>query len=144
LKKFSSFFNNLIFNIFEQALSSWYGITIKRKINMNTYFFIAKFFIVLFCLSNVLYAQDSANQLMQAIGENNVEKVKKLLESGADSDWTALMFAAMRGDVESVKNLVDAKADVNSKTKDGETPLRRATALEYFEKELTRLCYVKG
>jgi ankyrin repeat protein len=43
------------------------------------------------------------------------------------------MFAAMRGDIENVKNLVDAKADVNSKTKDGETPIQRATALEYKE-----------
>jgi hypothetical protein len=48
-------------------------------------------------------------------------------------DWTALMFATMRGDVESVKNLIDAKADVNSRTTDGETPLRRATELEYKE-----------
>jgi ankyrin repeat protein len=43
------------------------------------------------------------------------------------------MFAAMRGDVESVKNLICAKADINSKTKDGETALQGATALEYKE-----------
>ena len=76
---------------------------------------------------------------MTAIYSGYPELAKLLIDSGADvkikadSDWTALMFAAMRGDVESVKNLVDAKADVNSKNKNGETPLQRATALEYKE-----------
>jgi len=43
------------------------------------------------------------------------------------------MFATMRGDVESVNNLIDAKADINARTTDGETPLQRATELEYNE-----------
>ena len=76
---------------------------------------------------------------MSAIYDSQPGLAKMLIDAGADVnlkgdlDWTALMFAAMRGDVESVKNLVDAKADVDSKTKDGETPLQRAAALEYKE-----------
>ena len=43
--------------------------------------------------------------------------------------WSALMFAAMHGDLKSVEYLIHAKADVNIKTKDGETPLERAELL---------------
>lgn len=76
---------------------------------------------------------------MTAIYAGHPALAKLLIDSGADIkikavlDWTALMFAAMRGDVESVKNLIDARADVNSKTTDGETPFQIAIELEYKE-----------
>ena len=44
--------------------------------------------------------------------------------------WTALMFAAMHGNTEIAKMLIDAGADVNIKTKDGETPLQRAEKID--------------
>jgi ankyrin repeat protein len=83
--------------------------------------------------------KEGKTPLMSAIYDSQPDMAKMLIDKGADvnikgdSDWTALMFAAMRGDVESVKNLIDANVNVNSKTKDGETPLQRATALEYKE-----------
>ncbi len=40
------------------------------------------------------------------------------------------MFASMLGEKESIKNLIIAKADVNLKTKEGETPLQRAVKLD--------------
>ena len=43
------------------------------------------------------------------------------------------MFAAMKGDAESVKNLLAAGADVNPKTTDNETPLQRAKKLGFTE-----------
>jgi len=85
--------------------------------------------------------EEGKNPLMTAIYAGHPELAKLLIDLGADVkmkasaslDWTALMFATMRGDVESVKNLIVAKADVNSRTTDGETPLQRATELEYKE-----------
>ena len=76
---------------------------------------------------------------MMAIYSTHPVVAKILINAGADvnikgkADWTALMFAVMRGDVENVKNLIAAGADVNTHTKDGETPLQRAEALEYNE-----------
>ena len=74
-----------------------------------------------------------------AIYTAHPEVAKLLINAGADvntkanSDWTALMFAAMRNDIENVKNLIAAKADINSKTITGETPLQRAAALDHKE-----------
>jgi ankyrin repeat protein len=62
--------------------------------------------------------------------------VKFLLENGADPDlqeengWTALMFAAMHGDLASVNHLIEAGCDVNLKTNDGESPLERARKVQ--------------
>lgn len=85
--------------------------------------------------------EEGKTPLMTAIYEGHPELAKLLIDFGADVkikakaslDWTALMFATMRGDVESVKNLINAKADINSETIDGETPLQRATELENKE-----------
>ena len=88
-----------------------------------------------------LNSQDKQGKtaLMRAIYNSHPEVAKLLIDAGADvnikgdSDWTALMFAAMRGDVASINNLIAADADVNSKTKNGDSPLQRATELEYTE-----------
>jgi len=60
-----------------------------------------------------------------------------LIDAGAhvneqeNNGWTALMFAVMHGDTESVETLIKAEADVNLKTLNGETPLKRAKLLEH-------------
>ena len=62
--------------------------------------------------------------------------VNYLIEKGVDvntkepNGWSALMFATMLGETESVEILVKAGADVNAKTKDGETALQRAEKIE--------------
>lgn len=103
-----------------------------------------------------LQDRDGRTALMMAIYTSHPKIAKLLIDSGADvnikassdrpssmySGWTALMLAAMRGDVASVENLLAAKADVNSKTSEGETPLQRATALEY--KDIERLLKEAG
>jgi len=64
------------------------------------------------------------------------ETAKMLIDAGAHvneqeiNGWTALMFAVMHGDMESVENLIEADADVNLKTLNGETPLKGAKLLE--------------
>ena len=48
--------------------------------------------------------------------------------------WTPLLMAIKSGNSESVRILIEAKADVNSKTDKGETPLQKA--LEFENKEI--------
>ena len=61
--------------------------------------------------------------LIDATESNNKEEVKRLLQSGADINqedgdgWTALIVAAMNGNIEIAELLVRSNADVNVKTK---------------------------
>ena len=61
------------------------------------------------------------------------------MEKGADVDaqepngWSALMFTSMLNDLLTIENLILAGANVNIKTNEGETSLKRAEALEYPE-----------
>lgn len=67
--------------------------------------------------------------LQLATSHNQKELVEMLLAYGADVNsggrkgFTALHFAALRGNVEIGKMLIEKGADVNMKTKDGVTPL---------------------
>ena len=51
---------------------------------MKTYLPIIKIVIFLICFFHLLWAQDSNNQFMQAIGKGNIEEVKKILDSGSN------------------------------------------------------------
>jgi ankyrin repeat protein len=59
-----------------------------------------------------------------------------LASKGADvnakepNGWAPLMFAAMHGNTECIKILLEAGADVNTTTNDGETPLQRAEKIQ--------------
>lgn len=73
-----------------------------------------------------------ATPLMVASEENNYDEVKSLLERGADihrtdvSGWTALHYAALKGNQRVAKLLLDAGCHINPRDNDGETPLATA------------------
>ena len=92
--------------------------------------------------------------LMRAAASENIEKLKELLEAGADvgqpdsSGWTALMYAIPRecggGDSACMsspnflKTLLAAGADANYSSPHGYTPLMAAAFDRRFEKELVK------
>ena len=65
------------------------------------------------------YAQDLGSQLLEAAKGGQTEKVKALLEAGADVEAkdndgeTVLMVAAVGGYTDVVRTLLEAGADVN-------------------------------
>src|SRR5438105_1678885 len=76
------------------------------------------------------YGEHSITPLIKAAWDGDEEIVKALLAAGAkvnakagDTGETALINA---GKADAVQALVDLKADVNAKTKDGDTPLKVA------------------
>lgn len=79
-------------------------------------------------------ANDKEMRLIEAAGKGNVETVMYILHSrpkpniDATDGWgkTALHAAAHRGNAEIVDVLLRAGAEVNTKTKDGITPLMAA------------------
>ncbi len=103
----------------------------KNKHRMDVGFVI--FFLVVMCLyagcSNYLYGPASGGQ---------TEKVRRLLEAGADVDATphapgktALRLAAVNNHPEVVKVLLEAGADVNIAAKDGTTPLYKVLLFDH-------------
>lgn len=68
-----------------------------------------------------------------AVSSGNVEMIRFLAGRGADLDQgakkgeqTALISAILAAQVEAVKTLIELKANVNTKMKDGTTPLKMA------------------
>lgn len=71
--------------------------------------------------------------LQFAATSGNVEMIRFLIKRGADVNYgaksggqTALLSAIYAAKPEAVKALIELKANVNSKTKDGDTPLKAA------------------
>lgn len=73
--------------------------------------------------------------MMMAASSRNPAMVVKLAKLGASVNYasktmnpgnTAIFSAILAGDAEMVKTLVDLKANVNARKKDGETPLKAA------------------
>jgi hypothetical protein len=86
-------------------------------------------------------------QLVDAVRRNNAEKVKALLNDGADANTesagsTVLMLAATRGYAPVVQVLLDKKADLNRKGDSGATPLIGAS--EHGHVEIVKLLLAKG
>lgn len=75
----------------------------------------------------------NATPLMRAVTENNLSKVKKLIESerniinkGDAQGWTALMYACKYSDQDIVEALMKNDANVNANLTNGLTPLKLA------------------
>jgi ankyrin repeat protein len=74
---------------------------------------------------NAREATRGQNALMWAVAKNHPDVVRVLLEGGADvkarskTQFTALLFAAQQGDLESARMLLEAGADANDTAPDG-------------------------
>ena len=90
----------------------------------------------------------TASSLMEATTKGDSEKVKALLEKGADvnakenNGLTALMRAAFAGQSEIVQALVAKGADVNTKVNNGFTALMMAKKKGH--KEIVRILKEAG
>jgi len=79
--------------------------------------------------------ESRASQLLTAAANGRSRAVRTLVGHGVHADtrdgwskWTALHFAAMRGQTQVVKQLLWCKADICAPTKEGSTALDLATA----------------
>ena len=81
-------------------------------------------------------------ELFSAVGHGDVERVRILLDSGADvnslddNGITALHRAAVEGKTETAALLLDRGADVNPRDNSGYTPLGRALGKPRMEELL--------
>ncbi len=71
------------------------------------------------------------NPIVNAVSQNDLQRVKALIArrvdiNAANDSFTALMLASQNGQVDMVRALLDAKADVNGKPSGGPTPLMLA------------------
>jgi ankyrin repeat protein len=90
-------------------------------------------------LFTVIGCVSMARQLCKASVEGNIERVKSLVQQGADvneklsTGVTPIMFACRSGTMDIVEFLVEQGADVNARDKNGLTPLMIAAEMGYFE-----------
>jgi uncharacterized protein len=87
---------------------------------------------------NLKEANGGQNAVMWAVSQRHAAVVDELVKHGADvkatakSGFTALMFAAQQGDLQSARILLDAKADPNEVLpKSGVTPLIIASSIGF-------------
>ena len=75
------------------------------------------------------------HKIIESTEKNKHDVLQKMLLLGSDPNikdsngWTALHYAAQNGDFESVKILIDKKADINSFSNNGRTPLHLAAKM---------------
>ncbi len=88
-------------------------------------------FLILNCTSN-----ESEIELLQAVKNNDLKEVTKLLSDDLNIDYkdnngnTALIYAIKSKHSEVVKLLIDSGANVNTKNKQNETPLSIASKID--------------
>jgi uncharacterized protein len=87
-------------------------------------------------------SKDGTTPLIAAVKVGNNDVVELLLvvegiKAGAadEEGWTALHYAAQRGDAEAVRLLIQKKVDVNAQSKSGDTPLKLASSKGHTEVE---------
>src|SRR5512140_216775 len=96
------------------------------------------------------YAALAAPDLAKAVAERNINRIEKLLASGAAVDEpdaegrTPLFHAASHGDVALMQRLLDKGATANSHDKDGDTPLIAALRNPTTQWAAARLLLDKG
>jgi ankyrin repeat protein len=99
-----------------------------------------KFFILIFLfISSGLFSIES-NEILEAVRDGNIPGLKKLIKSKAKLDFvnsremTPLMIASADNNLEIVKILVEAGANINIKNNEnGKNALMYAASLGYFE-----------
>jgi uncharacterized protein len=91
----------------------------------------------------------SLTPLAFAVSSGDTSMIRFLVERGADvnqgaksGDQTALISAIIGAQIESVKALIELKADVNAKMKDGMTPLKLARKGD--QEDIVRLLLAAG
>lgn len=85
-------------------------------------------------LYGIAYGKDIKNPFILAIGSNDMDTVRKMVESGTDvnttdgSVWnsTPLAFAVLRGYTNEVEYLIDHGANLDARNETGTTPLMQA------------------
>ena len=104
----------------------------------------SKFAIGLGCLASFVSAQNSAETFFKAIRSADLDTLRHASANPAGVkdrlDTTPLHYAALYGNTESVRILIDRGADVNARNKSGATPLIYAA----YNFEKTRLLVEKG
>ena len=105
--------------------------------------------IAIITLGVITCSSNSGKALIDAAMDGNFEKVKLLIENGADvnaknnNGQTALMYVAREGDLEIAKYLVENGADINAKDNDwGYTAL--IYAAEYVNLEIVQFLIESG
>ena len=99
--------------------------------------------------ANVEAATSTLTPLMFAASAGNVGMIRFLVKRGAkvnhgakEGGQTALLSAIYGGKADAVQALVDLKADVNAKTKDGDTPLK--VAMKGDQDDIARILKTAG
>jgi ankyrin repeat protein len=87
-------------------------------------------------------SKDGTTPLIAAVkvGNNEVAELLLIVEGvkpnlADEEGWTALHYAAQRGDLDCVRSLIEKKVDVNARSKEGETPLKLASAKGHSDVE---------
>ena len=98
---------------------------------------------------NIVKAADINQDLIKAADDRRWERVKRILNEGADvngrggnRNYTALMLASKYGELKIVKLLLEKGADINAKDNRGYTPLSEASI--YGQLEVAKLLLEKG
>jgi uncharacterized protein len=88
---------------------------------------------LLACLPAIVLCSCATHPLRKAAEKGNYARVQELLSQGTridqlrwPNDETSLMIAARRGDLDIVKALLNAGADINTKNRFGDTALTKA------------------